>query len=439
MNIFDDPSVGCILFAVFLIFNSVLYSFHAALIHINEAEVEKRAQQGEEKAALILRMITDSRDYLNTMYMTTILFGVVTGFFTVKNIWEMICGNAGISMEHDCGWAVVVFVLVTLVFLGLMLSFGIVIPQKIASHRAMQCAYKTVSLVQAGALVFLPVTRLVLGFSNLVIRICGIDPNQIHDDVTEDEIIDLVDEAHEQGVILESEAEMIQNIMEFSNKDARDIMTHRKNIFALEDHMTLEEAVSYMTEKYNSRYPVYHEDINNVVGFIHIKDAIVHMMSKRYDNCPLVQIPELIRSIAVIPETMSIEALFRSMQMKKVHMAIVVDEYGQTAGLITLEDILEEIVGNILDEYDESNEFIQQQIDQSILMDGLTPMEDVEKVLGTAFGDSVYETLNGYLTSVLGHIPTSEDKEIITNGYSFQILNMDHHVLQKLRVEKLNK
>ena len=225
--------------------------------------------------------------------------------------------------------------------------------------------------------------------------------------------------------------------MEFSDKDAKDIMTHRKNIFALEDHLTLEEAISYMTEKYNSRYPVYHEDINNIVGFIHIKDAIVHMMSKKYENCTLAQIPELIRTIAIIPETMSIEALFQSMQVKKVHMAIVVDEYGQTAGLITLEDILEEIVGNILDEYDENNEFIQQQVDQSILIDGLTPIKDVEEVLGIEFGDTVYETLNGYLTSVLGHIPTNDDKEVITNGYCFEILNVEHHVMQKLRVEKV--
>jgi len=437
MNIFDDPTLGCILFVIFLIFNCIFYSFHAALNHANEAEIERNALQGDEKALLIQRMLTNPRDYLNTMHLNVAVLGIVAGLFTVKNVWLKLCANAGLDVMADWALALLILVATLVVCLALFLGVGIMAPTQISTHRADKTVYKMVSIVNVCVIILLPITRLIQLFANVLISICGIDPNKMDDDVTEDEIIDLVDEAHEQGVILESEAEMIQNIMEFSDKDAKDIMTHRKNIFALEDTLTLEEAISYMTEKYNSRYPVYHEDINNIIGFIHIKDAIVHMMSKKYENCTLAQIPELIRTIAIIPETMSIEALFQSMQVKKVHMAIVVDEYGQTAGLITLEDILEEIVGNILDEYDENNEFIQQQVDQSILIDGLTPIKDVEEVLGIEFGDTVYETLNGYLTSVLGHIPTNDDKEVITNGYCFEILNVEHHVLQKLRVEKV--
>ncbi len=437
MNIFDDPTLGCVLFVIFLIFNCIFYSFHAAITRINEAEIEKNALQGEEKALLIQRILKNPRDYLNTMHLNMAVLGVVAGLFTVKNVWLMLCSNAGLDVMADWTLALLILAATLVVCLGLILAVGIIVPTKVSSYRAEKTVDKLVSFVNVCVILLLPITRCIQLFANLLISLFGIDPNKMDDDVTEDEIIDLVDEAHEQGVILESEAEMIQNIMEFSDKNAKDIMTHRTNIYALEDHLTLEEAIAYMTEKYNSRYPVYHEDINNIVGFIHIKDAIVHMMSKKYENCTLAQIPELIRTIAIIPETMSIEALFQSMQMKKVHMAIVVDEYGQSAGLITLEDILEEIVGNILDEYDESNEFIQQQVDQSILIDGLTPIKDVEEVLGIEFGDTVYETLNGYLTSVLGHIPTAEDKEVITNGYCFEILNVERHVLQKLRVEKV--
>ena len=125
------------------------------------------------------------------------------------------------------------------------------------------------------------------------------------------------------------------------------------------------------------------------------------------------------------------------MESKKIHIAIVVDEYGQTAGRVTMEDILEEIVGNIFDEYDESEEFIQPQFDESILMDGLTPLDDVEEVLGIDLGDHAFETLNGYLTSLLGHIPTAEDKEINANGYCFQILSVEDNIIQKIRVEKI--
>lgn len=220
-------------------------------------------------------------------------------------------------------------------------------------------------------------------------------------------------------------------------KSAKDIMTHRKNINALDDTTLLKDAIVYMSEHSNSRYPVYHEDIDNIVGFIHIKDAMEHQNRAEYEAKSLMQIPKLVRSVAYIPETRGIDSLFQAMQTKKIHIAIVVDEYGQTAGLVTMEDILEEIVGNIFDEYDESEEFIQPQFDESILMDGLTPLDDVEEVLGIDLGDHAFETLNGYLTSLLGHIPTAEDKEINANGYCFQILSVEDNIIQKIRVEKI--
>lgn len=292
-------------------------------------------------------------------------------------------------------------------------------------------------MVQAGIFLAWPVTKLMELLTNLTVRLFGIDPNHTEDDVTEDEIIDLVDEAHEQGIIQESEAEMIQNIMEFHDKAAKDIMTHRKNINALDDTTLLKDAILYTPEHSNSRYPVYHEDIDNIVGFIHIKDAMEHQNRAEYESKSLMQIPKLVRSVAYIPETRGIDSLFQAMQSKKIHIAIVVDEYGQTAGLVTMEDILEEIVGNIFDEYDESEEFIQPQFDESILMDGLTPLDDVEEVLGIDLGDHAFETLNGYLTSLLGHIPTAEDKEIHANGYCFQILSVENNIIQKIRVEKI--
>ena len=252
-----------------------------------------------------------------------------------------------------------------------------------------------------------------------------------------EEIIEKVLEGYEKGVLTRRETKMITNIFEYMDSDAKDIMTHRKNINALDDTTLLKDAILYMSEHSNSRYPVYHEDIDNIVGFIHIKDAMEHQNRAEYESKSLMQIPKLVRSVAYIPETRGIDSLFQAMQSKKIHIAIVVDEYGQTAGLVTMEDILEEIVGNIFDEYDESEEFIQPQFDESILMDGLTPLDDVEEVLGIDLGDHAFETLNGYLTSLLGHIPTAEDKEIHANGYCFQILSVENNIIQKIRVEKI--
>ena len=150
------------------------------------------------------------------------------------------------------------------------------------------------------------------------------------------------------------------------------------------------------------------------------------------------RIPNLIRDASYIPETRSINDLFKRMQAKKLHMAIVVDEYGQTSGIVTMEDILEEIVGNILDEYDEDDHFIIEQLDNTYLMKGLTPLEDVEETLSIDLQEEEYETLNGYLTSLLGHIPNiDEDKEIRANGYLFTILAVENNTIQRVRVEKL--
>lgn len=437
----DNPVVGCIIFLIFIVFNSIFYGFGSAIQHINENDVELKAQEGDKKSSQLLKMLSKPADLINTIQVIATLLSILIGFSLIRSFsgyFNRLLQDTPLAERMGMSvLSVIVLILVILVNMILLLSLGILVPKKVCAHYPQVSAYHLLSVVRGVIILLYPVSKLVAVISNLVVRIFGIDPNHPLDDVTEDEIIELVDEAHEQGVIQESEAEMIQNIMEFSDKSAKDIMTHRKNMNLLEDTMTLEEAVNFMAEHTNSRYPVCHDDIDNIIGFIHIKDALVHQIRQEDREKQLMQIPQLIRSVAFIPETRSIDSIFKSMQVKKVHMAIVVDEYGQTSGLLTMEDILEEIVGNILDEYDESEEFIQPQFDESILMDGLTPLEDVEEVLGIDLGDQEFETLNGYLTSLLEHIPTEEDKEINANGYSFQILSVENNIIQKLRVEKL--
>lgn len=428
----DGPLAGCIVLLVFIVFNSILYGFGSAIQHLNESEIEKKAEQGDKKSKILMKMLVRPEDLVSTIQFVATLMSILIGIFLIRDVTFLLTSN----LENTL-LAFGLLILVSIVTMILLISLGIIAPKKICAHDADKKAYQLLPFVRFFIFLFLPLSKAASVISNLVVRCFGIDPHRLTDDVTEDEIIDLVDEAHEQGVIQESEAEMIQNIMEFSDKDAKDIMTHRKNIKALDDTMTLEEAVSFMAENSNSRYPVYHESIDNITGFIHIKDAMVQFTSQEYQKSTLVQIPHLIRSIAYIPETRSIDAIFQAMQTKKIHMVIVVDEYGQTAGLLTMEDILEEIVGNILDEYDVSEDFIQPQIDESILMDGLTPLDDVEKVLEIDLGEHEFETLNGYLTSLLGHIPTEEDKEINANGYCFQILSVENNIIQKIRVEKI--
>ena len=260
-------------------------------------------------------------------------------------------------------------------------------------------------------------------------RLLGIDPPE---NVTEQEIIMMVSEGHEQGVIEESEAEMISNIFEFDDKEVSDIMTHRRNVCAIDADLDLQSAARLMASQPYSRYPVYEGDEDNIVGILHLKDVLREIVSSSGTS----DIRALMRSPFFVPDTRPINSLFQEMQEKKVHMAVVVDEYGQTAGIVAMEDILEEIVGNIMDEYDQDEQYIQN-VGGGWYMKGLTPLDLAEEELGIDFGED-FETLNGFLISRLDRIPRpSEYVKVEAAGYSFRIIGVSDHAISLVRVTRI--
>ena len=258
------------------------------------------------------------------------------------------------------------------------------------------------------------------------------------DKVTEEEIISMVNEGHENGLLEANETELIHNIFEYGDKEAGDIMTHRKNIVAVDGTMKLKDALNYMLDQNYSRFPVYEENIDNIIGFLHFKDAVKANRDPKEQEKMIRELPNILRPARFIPETRNISDLLRTMQKQKLHFVIVVDEYGQTAGLVTMEDIIEEIVGNIQDEYDMEEEDIVELPDHSFIIRGVTPLEDVEEALGVSFGEDEIETLNGFLISILDRIP-ADDEHIVINhsGYRFEVQSIQNKVIQKVHVSRL--
>ena len=255
------------------------------------------------------------------------------------------------------------------------------------------------------------------------------------ENITEEDVISLVNEGHEDGNILASEAAMIQNIFEFSDTDAKDIMTHRKNIVAINGNCSLREAISFINDNNMSRYPVYIEDLDNIIGILHIKDILMYY-DKDIDNLKVKDLHDLLSVAEFIPETHGINTLFAKMQSKKRHMVIVVDEYGQVSGLLSLEDILEEIVGNIEDEHDEEENSIEVKTEDSFLMEGSTTLEEVEEILGTKLSED-YETLNGYLISLYGKIPEDDTSFTLEDdNFIFYIKNVEDKVIGSVYVRR---
>ncbi|SDB10021.1 putative hemolysin [Pseudobutyrivibrio sp. YE44] len=255
------------------------------------------------------------------------------------------------------------------------------------------------------------------------------------ENVTEEDVISLVNEGHEDGNILASEAAMIQNIFEFSDTDVKDIMTHRKNIVAIDGNMTLREAISFINENNMSRYPVYLEDLDNIIGIIHIKDILTYY-DKDIDNLRILDLQDLMSVAEFVPETHGINTLFAKMQSKKRHMVIVMDEYGQVSGILSLEDILEEIVGNIEDEHDEEEASIEVRTEDTFIMDGSTTLEEVEEILNMKLSED-YETLNGYLISLLGKIPEDGSAfKLEDDNFIFYVKNVSEKVIGEVFVRR---
>lgn len=233
-------------------------------------------------------------------------------------------------------------------------------------------------------------------------------------------------------------AGLIRNIFRYMDKDAKDIMTHRKNIVAIDGDWSLEEALQFMLNERFSRFPVYQEDIDEIIGIIHLRDATSGYLDKSKRQCPVKDLEEYLRPVTYIPETKSIDTLFKEMQAAKNHMVVVLDEYGQTSGLVAMEDILEEIVGNILDEYDEEDEMIKKQNDGSMIVNGLTELEDLEDLIPVTFDKEDYETLNGFLIDKLEHIPGEDEACVVDyGGYRFTVLQIDNNIIQTVKIEKV--
>ncbi|MBP3678518.1 MAG: CBS domain-containing protein [Agathobacter sp.] len=262
--------------------------------------------------------------------------------------------------------------------------------------------------------------------------------NVSEDDVIEEEIISMVKEGHEQGVLMDSEAEMIHNIFEYVDKEAKDIMTHRKNIVAIDGDMSFYDMVAYVDDTGKSRFPVYEGDIDNIIGVLLIKDAFLYCQKNEIFRTSVKDIPGLVREVDFITETIKINNLFKKMQSDKSQICIVIDEYGQTSGLVAMEDILEEIVGEIEDEHDEEEQTFQMESDGSYTFDGLTELPDVLEVIDLPIDEDEFETLNGYVISLLEKVPNDGDYEIVEmHGYRFEIQKVVNRIIREVRITKL--
>ena len=415
---------------VLVVLEAVLYGFGAALQELGGG-LEEEARDGNRKAEKILALAEKPGRLVSTNLVFTTGSSLIVGAFIFrKMIWS----------SQNPVYAVVE----ALVYIILLVSLGMALPKRLAAENPEKWAMGLFPAVSVLMTLLIPVTAAVGAVSSLLLRAAGMDPSSQEEGVTEEDIMSMVNEGHEQGVLEASEAEMITNIFELGDKRAEDVMTHRKNVVLLDGSMTLKEAVRFILEEGNhSRFPVYGDNTDDILGVVHLRDVMVWAEKKACENIPIREIPDLMMEAKFIPESRSVDSLFREMQSQKIHMAIVVDEYGQLSGIVTMEDILEEIVGNIQDEYDREEELIRPLGNGAFLISGMASLEDVSEALGIQFTEEEeedYDTLSGLLISLLDRIPGEDERPVIPcGGYDFQVERVEHKRLASVRAVPAHK
>lgn len=440
----DDGNswIGILLFAASVAVFYLIYGFGAAIQALNTSALEDERDEGNKKAAALLRIQEDPGKFVRTNQVVTCFFTLALGAFTLPQtagyIRRFLAVKLAMAPGLAAGLALAAAFFVVAFFL---VCLGVIIPKHVAAKSPIRFCYKALSVVEWAIKLLSPFTWLISVAAFVVLKAVGIDIRSSNEKVTEEDIMYMVNEGHDQGVLEASEAEMITNIFEFDDKVASDIMTHRKNVVALESTMTLKETVDFIVkEANNSRFPVYEEDIDNIIGVLHMRDVLYFAEQEEYLDRPISQIDGLLRSAHFAPEAKNINALFKEMQSEKIHMEIVIDEYGQTAGIVTMEDILEEIVGNIMDEYDNEEPDIVVKENGSFQLSGMTPLDDVEDALEMEFDEDDkdnFDTLNGFLISRLGHLPEDDEKgQVVFGGYRFSIVKAENKIIQTVMAER---
>lgn len=408
---------------LFIITEAMISYGLSALGNINENELKKDVKKQDKKAERILYLVAEMERYES----------VILSILTAMNMGiGMLCT---LQLSFFSGIVTKVFIAFLLIYS--IILFGNVLPGRLALKHSKQSARQMVGFMEYCLKFWKPIVVGIEFSIKVIFFLFRLNPKEYIINVTEEEIISIVNEGLEQGVLEDSEVEMISNIIEFDEKEVKDIMTRRQNMISIDGNMMVMEALKVMLEKRYSRFPMYKDDVDNITGVLFLKDVAKHYIMTQEGEIP---VSELAKKPYLVPDTQKIDILFKEMQLKKIHMAVAVDEYGQTVGIVAMEDILEEIVGNIFDELPEEETFIVQQRENTFLMKGLSRLEEVSKKLQVDLEEESekYETINGLLISLLGHIPKEKERAVVTyKGYQFHILDVKNKRIRYVRAIRI--
>ncbi len=397
-----------IILVVLTMINAFFACAEMAMVSVNKNKVKRMAEEGRKSAKLVIKFLEEPTKFLSTIQVAITLAGFFSSASAASGLSRPL-GQWLISMKIPYG-SQISLVSVTLILSYFTLVFGELVPKKVALQKPEAISMFCVKPIKMVSKIAYPFIKLLTFSTNIVTMPFGMKEGNTEEILSREELISLVNEGQAHGVLNKKEKEMINSIMEFDEKIAKEIMTPRINVFAIDIAEPKEE---YLDELMNSRYtriPVYEEDIDNVIGMLYIKDFFKEAVKVGYEK---VDIRSIMKKPYLVPESKIIKDLFRELQQSKKQIAVLIDEYGGFAGIVTMEDLVEEVMGDIEDEYDPISFKVKKIDDSTYLIDGMTTIDELNSKLELNLYSENFDTISGFLIDKIGTIPQEHDERII--------------------------
>jgi len=414
ISVEDPSSWWLILILLILVCGSAFFSAsETALTSLNKIKLRNMAEENVKNADKVQKLIDDPNRLLSSILIGNNLVNNAAAALTTMIAVSLLGGQSGVGAA-------------TMIITIIILIFGEITPKTLASQNAEKVSLAVSNIISVIVVISTPVVKVMNLITNVLIKVLGGNSTEKTPTITEAELKTMVNVSHEEGVLEVDERRMINNVFDFGDLKAKDVMTPRTDMVCVEDTITYDEIVSIFKEERFSRLPVYHESVDNIIGILYVKD-IIFIDEQHF------KITDYMREPFFTYESKPISELFSEMRGNRIRAAVILDEYGGTSGLVTLEDLVEEIVGDIADEYDEQEKEIEVIKEDEFIVDGSTRLEDVNEMIGLHLASEDFDTIGGYVIGILGSFPDGGE-EVETDNIKIVVEEVDKNRIEKLRI-----
>lgn len=419
-----------IIILILTLINAFFSAAEIAIVSLNKNKINYLSEEGNEKAKIILDLLKEPSKFLATIQVGITLagfFASASAATTISKRFSLFLNKFNVPYTER-----IAVIIITILLAYFTLVLGELFPKRIALQNSEAIAMFSVKPILFITKLTLPFVKLLSSSTNVLIKLFGINIEDLEEKVSKEEIRSLIEVGQENGVFNETEKEMINGIFEFDDKLAKEVMTPRTEVFNIDLNTVDKSVIEMIIEEKYSRIPVYEDDTDNIIGILYIKDLFAEMMKTPIDK---INIKPMLRTPYFVPENKNIDVLFKELQNTKNHMAILIDEYGGFSGIVTIEDLIEEVMGNIFDEYDEYEQYINKIDPQTYIVSGLLSIDEVNELLDLNLQSDNSDTIGGFVVDLLGSIPKDEEENTVEyENLIFKVEKVDEKRIESLKI-----